>query len=499
MNLFRDLRSNHGQETVTLAKDLEKVELKIARHRNHLVYSLRCKELGLTPPSLMIKSPINTKKAHGIIAKARKDLLRERIRIINNKLTNFKTDKEKIANELNNSLNPTEQRHLSTHVNRVKQTEFEKSKCRQIQKLERLQQKQKPPVEPEIDLSGSQLKRWVINLSKYKLSKSQCSVLSKGLNFAVSPDKLPVTEFIVATEQACQSLPNSEATVLRAEITGTLRGVKLPKSNVTSEERKALGELQKEKSITILPADKGKATVVMDSSEYEQKVKDMLSDTKTYEVLKSDPTNKCKKELMATLTRLLNESKISQDQYDHLRPSGEVIPRLYATPKIHKPNNPLRPIVDYTGSIGYNTSRALADILNPIVGVTEHHVSNSFELAEELCDVIIEEDEQFISHDVVSLFTNTPIDECLNIIRDRLDKDQDLKNRTLLNVDDIMELMKFILTTTYFTFRGTIYKQKFGAAMGSPVSPLTANIFMEWLEQNAIHSAPIHCKPHMWK
>ena len=49
--------------------------------------------------------------------------------------------------------------------------------------------------------------------------------------------------------------------------------------------------------------------------------------------------------------------------------------------------------------------------------------------------------------------TNTPIDECLNIIRDRLDKDQDLKNRTLLNVDDIMELMKFILTTKYFTFQ----------------------------------------------
>ncbi len=89
----------------------------------------------------------------------------------------------------------------------------------------------------------------------------------------------------------------------------------------------------------------------------------------------------------------------------------------------------MRPIVDYTGSIGYNTSISLADILNPIVGVTEHRVKNSFELAEDLCDVIIEEDEQFISHDVVSLFTNTPIDECLNIIRDRLDKDQDLKNR----------------------------------------------------------------------
>ena len=34
-------------------------------------------------------------------------------------------------------------------------------------------------------------------------------------------------------------------------------------------------------------------------------------------------------------------------------------------------------------------------------------------------------------------------------------------------MEDIMQLMKFILTTTYFTFRGTIYKQKFGAAISS--------------------------------
>ena len=60
-----------------------------------------------------------------------------------------------------------------------------------------------------------------------------------------------------------------------------------------------------------------------------------------------------------------------------------------------------------------------------------------------------------------------------NIIRGWLEKDEDLKN---------LQLMKFIFTTTYFTFCGTIYKQKFGGAIGSPVSPLTINIFMEWLE-----------------
>ena len=55
------------------------------------------------------------------------------------------------------------------------------------------------------------------------------------------------------------------------------------------------------------------------------------------------------------------------------------------------------------------------------------------------------------------------------------------------------------MTTTYFQFRGIIYQQKFGTAMGSPVSPIVANLFMEWLEQKAIATAPITCRPQLWK
>ncbi|XP_066289701.1 uncharacterized protein [Branchiostoma lanceolatum] len=105
----------------------------------------------------------------------------------------------------------------------------------------------------------------------------------------------------------------------------------------------------------------------------------------------------------------------------------------------------------------------------------------------------------FLSHDVVSLFTNTPIPETLDIIKRRLQADTDLKNRTNLTVDDIIELLTFIVTTTYFCFRGEIYQQKFGTAMGSPVSPVLANLFMEWLEQQAIATAPVNCTPKLWK
>jgi len=73
-----------------------------------------------------------------------------------------------------------------------------------------------------------------------------------------------------------------------------------------------LRTLAKEKSVTILPADKGKARVIMDTAEYEEKVKEVLSDEKVYEVLKKDPTAVYKRQLVSILTRLKEENKITE-------------------------------------------------------------------------------------------------------------------------------------------------------------------------------------------
>ena len=115
----------------------------------------------------------------------------------------------------------------------------------------------------------------------------------------------------------------------------------------------------------------------MDTEGYESKVKQMLDDKRTYEVLKSDPTPKYKKKLVGKLSKLNQEGKITQEDYDWLYPTAENVPRMYCTPKIHKTGNLLRPIVAYTGrsSIGYRTSRALADILAPLVGTRSSAVA----------------------------------------------------------------------------------------------------------------------------
>ena len=55
------------------------------------------------------------------------------------------------------------------------------------------------------------------------------------------------------------------------------------------------------------------------------------------------------------------------------------------------------------------------------------------------------------SSDVTSLFTSVPIDPALSIIKDLLEKDEKLNGRTVLSVQNIMELLGFCLHNTYFS------------------------------------------------
>ena len=167
------------------------------------------------------------------------------------------------------------------HIATVKESTYQDTKRRHLQNLtDKTAAVTKKSTDSSVDLSGSQLKKWVISLSKYKLNSAKTSVLAKGLNYAVSPQDVCAEEFVLATELACKNLPQADGIQLRAKIANVLRTSKPPEQNVNKEKRQAIKELKKEESIIILPADNGKSTVVLDKTEYEEKVHLMLSDKK---------------------------------------------------------------------------------------------------------------------------------------------------------------------------------------------------------------------------
>ena len=229
--------------------------------------------------------------------------------------------------------------------------------------------------------------------------------------------------------------------------------------------------------------------VIMDRQDYINKANDLLYQS-TYKSIAKDPTNSIKNKLINILKRVKTKTGLDSNTYKSMYPTGCVPPKFYGLPKIHKPDTPLRPIVSSSGSVTYGVAKELAKILKPLVGKSPHHITSTQDIVEQARHMKLEPGECLSSYDVSALFTSVPIDPALNIIKDLLDKDTTLKERTVMEVGDIILLLEFCLKNTYFSFQGQFYEQVEEAAMGSPVSPIAANLYMEYLEQKALSTAP---------
>ena len=141
------------------------------------------------------------------------------------------------------------------------------------------------------------------------------------------------------------------------------------------------------------------------------------------------------------------------------------------------------------GSVIYGMAKELAKILKPLVGKSTHHFSSTQDFVKQVKHITLAPGECLSSYDVSALFTSVPVDPALNIIKDLLEKDHTLKERTVMAVSDIILLLEFCFKNTYFSFQNQFYEQVEDAAMGSPVSPIVAIQYLEYLEQKALSTA----------
>ena len=128
---------------------------------------------------------------------------------------------------------------------------------------------------------------------------------------------------------------------------------------MTKEERKALNDLEKDKDIITVPADKGKCVVcrgsvcILNESDYRNKCSELLSDNNTYKPIGYNPTSGYRKKVSQFINKLHADEIINDNvKYSLIPPTEPSVPAFYGLPKIHKSEPmPLRPIVSSISSV----------------------------------------------------------------------------------------------------------------------------------------------------
>ena len=211
--------------------------------------------------------------------------------------------------------------------------------------------------------------------------------------------------------------------------------------------------------------------VIMDRQDYINKANHLLNQN-TYRSVAKDPTNSIKNKLINILKRVKSQTGLDSNTYKSMYPTGCVPPKFYGLPEIHKPDTSLRPIVSSCGSVTYGVAKELAKILKPLVGKSPHHITSTQDFVEQAKQIILEPGECLSSYDVSALFTSVLIDPALTIIKDLLEKDTTLKERTVMEVSHVILLWEFCLKNTYFSFQDQFYEQVKGVCChGFPSQP----------------------------
>jgi len=360
-----------GKKTFQLTRKLFVIHGNLAKQRCHLFFNHRCKDEHILPKSLRICPPVRNHQGYEISKRFGFSFLSLRIKENHVMIKKLNAKINEISKEIIPLCSPRLWRHISRDLKDHYGCVFKTTKDNHKAKLDKLRKDNAG----KSRVDENEKKKWVINLSSKKLSDDETSVLAKGMNFAVAPKRIPVDQFIAETESSISSLSPDKKSAIRNKVCSILSCAKPPKKNISQAEMKALKTLGKDKNIIILKADKGNSTVVMNRTEYDEKIEVMLSDSKTYQVLQSDPAKKCENKLKALISGY--KDKIPDSIKRRISTTDGNTSRFYGLPKIHKQGIPLRPIVSFIGSPTYELSKYLCRILTPLVGNTTHHLRNT--------------------------------------------------------------------------------------------------------------------------
>ena len=156
-------------------------------------------------------------------------------------------------------------------------------------------------------------------------------------------------------------------------------------------------------------ADKAQILVVMNKTDYLDKVDSILSDTTKFQKIRKNPIEELK-EKANNLIKAANKSMTSKLEMV----IGDYKPGyFYGNVKTHKDGNPLRPIISQIPLPTYELAKTLNTIIYPYVPAASTLKSSS-----EFVDLLKSQGKRGIlaSLDATSLFTNVPVEKTIDIL-----------------------------------------------------------------------------------
>jgi hypothetical protein len=237
-------------------------------------------------------------------------------------------------------------------------------------------------------------------------------------------------------------------------------------------------KLKKENAI-VANADKGKIIAIIYTKDYNDEVQDFLTNN-NFQQIPKHPTNKYQQ-----ITKTLQNSNliVQKNQIKYLTQRKPKPPTLNAQIKIHKLNNPIRPVVNNTQAPTYKIAKFLAKKLNEYLNLKNYYnVKSSTILANDLTKLKIHDNHKMITFDIKDVYVYIPICETLDITENML-----LRHQEKHTTNQIIALLHTILQQNYFKFGDLIFQPQKGITMGSPISGIIAEIFLQLYEEKHLN------------
>ncbi|BHF68992.1 hypothetical protein SprV_0301203300 [Sparganum proliferum] len=422
----------------------------------------------LTPKSVTYKPPVNSALARETVARLGRRMTRVLIHDCHQRLERYNLELDQSKCYLCRAVREESKDIQLTILRHSQKVRVKRDKELSI-KLEKLR----------IQSSDNSSGVLVHNLSFKALTNTQLAVLERGATFNTT-DAAP-TEFIAAFESVLQLTKASEETkdLIRHQTTSLLMRHKRCET-LSNMEQRALKSLKANKDIIILPADKGRSTVVLDKSDYQNKVHDLLEDQHSYKQCRANEMKNLITRINKSLRNFRAKGAITLNDWFSMKPTDTAAARFYGLPKVHKANVPLRPIVSLRGTPTYGLAKWMFGRLKFLAEGSPTIVTSAYQFLERINHLKLEPNESMVSFDVVSLFTSIPQQLAIDVVDQLLAERYEERDKPLKS-EHLLELLRYCLKT-YFTFGGQMYEQIKGTPMGSPISGLIADVVLQRVE-----------------